>query len=91
MLVLFLLYILNFKWSHAVFLEKYTAYRILQTVLVIAVLLNLLDSLISGIILSCYVFDFLGIDWLFLETNTPFSQRLLEFGATLCTFRIARE
>lgn len=63
MLVLFLLHhILNFKWSRAIFRGKYTAYRILQTVLVLAILLTMLGSLVSGIILSRYVFTFLGID-----------------------------
>lgn len=63
MLMLFLLHhILNFKWSRAIFRGKYTAYRILQTVLVIAILLTMLGSLISGIVLSRHVFAFLGID-----------------------------
>lgn len=63
MLVLFLLHhILNFKWSSAIFCGKYTAYRILQTVLVLAILLTMLGSLVSGIILSRHVFTFLGID-----------------------------
>lgn len=63
MLVLFLLHhILNFKWSRAIFRGKYTAYRILQTALVLAILLTMLGSLVSGIILSRYVFTFLGID-----------------------------
>ena len=63
MLVLFLLHhILNFKWSRAVFRGKYTTYRILQTVFVLAILLTMLGSLISGIILSRHVFVFLGID-----------------------------
>lgn len=63
MLVLFLLHhILNFKWSRAIFRGKYTAYRILQTALVLAILLTMLGSLVSGIILSRHVFTFLGID-----------------------------
>ena len=63
MLVLFLLHhILNFKWSRAIFRGKYTAYRVLQTVLVLAILLTMLGSLVSGIILSRHVFIFLGID-----------------------------
>lgn len=63
MLVLFLLHhILNFKWSRSISRGKYTAYRILQTVLVFAILLTMLGSLVSGIILSRHVFTFLGID-----------------------------
>lgn len=63
MLVLFLLHhILNFKWSRAIFRGRYTAYRVLQTVLVLAILLIMLGSLVSGIILSRHVFIFLGID-----------------------------
>ncbi len=63
MLVLFLLHhILNFKWSRAIFRGKYTAYRVLQTALVLLILLTMLGSLVSGIILSHHVFTFLGID-----------------------------
>lgn len=63
MLVLFLLHhILNFKWSRAIFRGKYTAYRVLQTALVLLILLTMLGSLVSGIILSRHVFTFLGID-----------------------------
>ena len=63
MLVLFLLHhILNFKWSRAIFRGKYTAYRVLQTALVLLILLTMLGSLVSGIILSHHVFTFIGID-----------------------------
>lgn len=63
MLVLFLLHhILNFKWSRAIFRGKYTMYRVLQTVLVLAILLTMLGSLVSGIILSRHVFTFFGVD-----------------------------
>ena len=54
---------MTIKWSCAVFRGKYTAYRILQTVFVLAILLTMLGSLISGIILSRHVFIFLGIDF----------------------------
>ena len=62
MLVLFLLHhALNFRWSCAIFRGRYTAYRVLQTIFVIAILLTMLGTFVSGIILSRYVFHFLNI------------------------------
>ena len=61
MFVLFILHhILNRKWSRAVLRGQYTAYRVLQTVLVALVLLSMCGSMISGILLSRTVFSFLG-------------------------------
>ena len=60
MLVLFIAHhILNRKWLKALGRGKYTPYRILQTVLALLVLLCMLGSILSGIWMSQYVFDFL--------------------------------
>ena len=62
MLVLFLLHhALNIRWSRSVFRGRYSAYRVFQTILDIAILLTMLGSLVSGVILSRYVFRFLNI------------------------------
>lgn len=60
--LLVLHHILNGKWSKALFKGKYTAIRIIQTVLVAAVLLCMLGSMVSGIMLSRYAFAFLPIN-----------------------------
>ena len=60
MLVLFLIHhVLNFQWLKALGRGKYTPYRILQTALALLVLLCMLGSMLSGIWMSRYVFDFL--------------------------------
>lgn len=60
MLVLFIIHhILNFKWLKALGRGKYTPYRALQTALALLVLLCMLGSMLSGIWMSRYVFDFL--------------------------------
>ena len=60
MLVLFIIHhILNFKWLKALNRGKYTPYRILQTALALLVLLSMVGSMLSGIWMSRYVFDFL--------------------------------
>lgn len=62
MFVLFVLHhILNGKWSSHLLKGKYTPFRIWQTILVLLVLASMLGSIISGIILSRYAFDFLSI------------------------------
>lgn len=62
MLALFILHhILNRKWLGAVFRGKYPPYRILQTSLVLLVFLAMLGSMVSGILLSRYVFSFLPV------------------------------
>ena len=62
MFVLFLLHhILNSHWNRNLFKGKYTAIRILQTILVILVLFFMLGSMFSGIILSRYVFQSITI------------------------------
>ena len=60
MLVLFIAHhILNRKWLKALGRGKYTPFRVLQTALVLLVLLCMLGSMLSGIWMSRYVFDFL--------------------------------
>lgn len=62
MFVLFFLHhILNGKWSGNLLKGKYTPFRIWQTILVLLVLAFMIGSMISGIILSEYAFDFLSI------------------------------
>lgn len=62
MFVLFILHhILNSHWNRNLFKGKYTAIRILQTILVILVLFSMLGSMFSGIILSRHIFPFIRI------------------------------
>lgn len=62
MFVLFVTHhILNRKWSIHILQGRYTARRICQTTLVLLILLCMLGSMISGIILSRYVFEFLHV------------------------------
>ena len=57
MLALFILHhVLNRKWIGAIGKGRYTAVRILQTVTAGLILLCMLGSMVSGIILSRYVF-----------------------------------
>lgn len=63
MFVLFLLHhILNNSWWTNVVKGRYTAFRILQTILVAGVLLTMLGSMVSGVILSRYALSFLPIE-----------------------------
>lgn len=58
MFALFILHhILNHKWSRGLLRGKYTAFRTFQTVLVLLVFLSMAGSMVSGILLSRYVFD----------------------------------
>lgn len=64
-LILFIVHhILNRKWSKSIFKGKYTPLRIMQTLLVILVLITMLMQMISGIILSKYVFSFVDLNGL---------------------------
>ena len=63
MTVLFVLHhILNRKWIAALFRGRYTAYRVLQTLLACVIFVGLILSAYSGIMLSRHVFRFLGIE-----------------------------
>ena len=60
MLVMFILHhILNRKWTASMHKGRYTPYRVLQTVLVLVILASILCSIVTGIMMSRYVFDFL--------------------------------
>ena len=67
MLVLFLLHhALNFMWLNNLPRGRYSGFRILQTVLAALILLTMLGSMVSGILMSRYVFGFLHLrigDW----------------------------
>ena len=52
-------HILNNKWCRNILKGRYTPYRVLQTVLVIAILVLMLIQMISGITLSRHIFTFL--------------------------------
>lgn len=54
-------HILNRSWYSHLFQGKYTALRILQTMVNIAVLISMLGSMVSAVILSREVFAFLPI------------------------------
>lgn len=61
--VLFVLHhVLNRKWSQNILKGKYTALRILQTILVVGVFITMIGSMFSGIILSRHVLSFLSIE-----------------------------
>lgn len=62
MLLLFVMHhVLNRKWIGNLRKGRYTPFRILQTVLVIVILLTMMGSMISGILLSRYVFTFVDV------------------------------
>lgn len=59
LLLVVLHHILNWGWHKNIRKGRYSAFRILQTSLTTLLLFTMLGSLISGILLSRYVFDFL--------------------------------
>ena len=67
MLALFVLHhALNFRWLRNLPRGRYSGFRILQTVLAVLIFLTMLGSMISGILMSRYVFGFLHLrmgDW----------------------------
>lgn len=64
-MIMFLLFVthhvLNMAWSKSLFKGKYNARRMIQTILVVLILICMIGSMISGIILSRYVFAPLNI------------------------------
>lgn len=61
-MVLFILHhIINRRWIKSVFKGKYTTFRMFQTFFAAAVLITMLMQIISGIILSKYVFSFVDL------------------------------
>lgn len=62
MFLLFILHhVLNGNWCRGIFKGKYTPARVLQLVIDLLVLLAMLGLVVSGVILSNHVFDFLPI------------------------------
>lgn len=54
-------HILNRKWTGSVTRGRYTPLRVIQTILVVLLLLSMIGSMVSGIVLSNYVFKFVKI------------------------------
>lgn len=54
-------HILNRKWTGHIGKGKYIPVRIIQTILVCLLVISILGSMLSGIILSRHVFDFINI------------------------------
>lgn len=64
MLALFVLHhVMNYKWYTALVKGKYTPQRVLITVIDFAILIDMLLTMISGIRMSSYVFDFINLDF----------------------------
>lgn len=61
LLAVFSHHLFNRKWYKVLFKGKYTPYRILQTVLVALLALCIVGTMVSGVMLSRYVFSFLPI------------------------------
>lgn len=62
MFLLFILHhVLNWRWYRSLFKGKYTPIRVLQTLLNILLLASMIGLMVSGIILSREVFDFLPV------------------------------
>ena len=59
--ILIIHHILNRKWIRHIGRGKYTPVRIMQTILVSLLVICILGSMVSGIILSRHVFDFINI------------------------------
>lgn len=63
MLIMFVIHhILNRKWTANLTKGRYTPIRMFQTVIAAVVLICILASMVSGIVMSRYVFDFLPIE-----------------------------
>lgn len=70
MLVLFIShYILNHKWVTSVRKGKYNAFRVIQTVLVIIMLILIMSSMISGILLSNHIFKWIKISGTYMTAR----------------------
>ena len=85
MLVLFISHhILNHKWVTSVRKGKYNAFRVIQTVLVIIMLILIMGSMISGILLSNHIFKWIKI------SGTYMTARQIH-GGDVITSRISLE
>ena len=88
MLVLFISHhILNHKWVTSVRKGKYNAFRVIQTVLVIIMLILIMGSMISGILLSNDK-DFRNI---YDSQTDTYVLRILGTGGDVITSRISLE
>lgn len=94
MLVLFIShYILNHKWVTSVRKGKYNAFRVIQTVLVIIMLILIMGSMISGILLSNHIFKWIKISGTYMTARQihTYVLRILGTGGDVITSRISLE
>lgn len=68
-------HILNRRWLCSITKGRYTPIRIVQTVTAVLILLCMAGSMVSGIVISRYVFDFLKI------SETPLSVKIHTLSA----------
>lgn len=62
MLILFILHhVLNASWYKNLMKGRYSPYRILQTFLAFLIFFTMIGSMVSGIVMSNYVYDFLPV------------------------------
>ena len=59
--ILIIHHILNRRWTTHIGKGKYTPVRIMQTILVCLLVISILGSMVSGILLSRHIFDFINI------------------------------
>lgn len=59
--ILIIHHILNRRWTAHIGRGKYTPVRIMQTILVCLLVISILGSMLSGILLSRHIFDFINI------------------------------
>ena len=70
MLVLFIAHhMLNRKWLLSIGKGKYNAFRVIQTVLVIIMFILMMGSMISGILLSNYIFKWIKISGTYMTAR----------------------
>ena len=70
MLVLFIAHhMLNRKWLLSIGKGKYNAFRVIQTVLVIIMLILIMGSMISGILLSNHIFKWIKISGTYMTAR----------------------
>ena len=70
MLMLFIAHhMLNRKWLLSIGKGKYNAFRVIQTVLVIIMFILMMGSMISGILLSNYIFKWIKISGTYMTAR----------------------
>lgn len=70
MLMLFIAHhMLNRKWLLSIGKGKYNAFRVIQTVLVIIMLILIMGSMISGILLSNHIFKWIKISGTYMTAR----------------------